>query len=348
MTEPATSRGRPGEAAALPPDPAQAVRRGAARRSPVRRRPGGLRVHRPPGRGDPRPRRPGRDRRRRRQHLPRPGRLGARDGPRDRRLHRHARHGHERPGAPGRPRAGRRADPGHDRDRDERGRRAVHPAPRHPPPREGPRRDLRGRHRQPVLHDRHRGRPARRRDQRRGPAQGDQGRRRLRQGPDGAPRCAALRSPRVRRPAPRPAQGPRRDGREPVHGERPADRRVRPQSARQHHAGRRRRAGRDPHLGRLEAPPEVRQHEHRDHRRRRPQDGPRGRGHGARLPGHPHRPRLDRRSSSASTSTTTARRRRSTSWPGSASRSRTRSSSSRGTGASSARSRRRSPRATSG
>ena len=33
------------------------------------------------------------------------------------------------------------------------------------------------------------------------------------------------------------------------------------------------------------------QHEHRDHRRRRSQDGPCGRGHGTRLPGHPDRPR---------------------------------------------------------
>ena len=44
------------------------------------------------------------------------------------------------------------------RHRDARGGRAVHPPPRHPPPREGPRRDLRRRHRQPVLHHRHRGR----------------------------------------------------------------------------------------------------------------------------------------------------------------------------------------------
>ena len=40
--------------------------------------------------------------------------------------------------------------------------------------------DLRRRHRQPVLHDRHGGGPARRRDRRRGAAQGHQGRRRLR------------------------------------------------------------------------------------------------------------------------------------------------------------------------
>ena len=37
-----------------------------------------------------------------------------------------------------------------------------------------------GRHRQPVLHDRHGRRPSRRRDRRRGPPEGDQGRRRLR------------------------------------------------------------------------------------------------------------------------------------------------------------------------
>ncbi len=62
-----------------------------------------------------------------------------------------------------------------------------------PPPREGPRHALRGGHRQSVLHDRHGGRPARRRDRRRGPAQGDQGRRRLRHRPDDAPGRAALR-----------------------------------------------------------------------------------------------------------------------------------------------------------
>ena len=73
------------------------------------------------------------------------------------------------------------------RDRHERGRRAVHPPPRRPPPREGPRRDLRGRDRQPVLHDRHRGGAARGRDRRRGPPQGDEGRRRLRRGSDDEP-----------------------------------------------------------------------------------------------------------------------------------------------------------------
>ena len=39
---------------------------------------------------------------------------------------------------------------------------------------------------------------------------------------------------RLHGPPPRPAQGPRRDRREPVHGERPADRRVRHEPARQH------------------------------------------------------------------------------------------------------------------
>ncbi len=73
-----------------------------------------LHVHRAPGRRDPRPRRPDRHRGRRRQHLPRPGRVGSGHGPGDRRLHRHARDRHERPGPPGRPRAGRRPDPGHD------------------------------------------------------------------------------------------------------------------------------------------------------------------------------------------------------------------------------------------
>ena len=73
----------------------------------------------------------------------------------------------------------------------QRARRAVHPPPRHAPPREGPRRHLRRRHRQPVLHDRHRRGAARDGDRRRGAAQGHQGRRRLRQGSDEAPRRAA-------------------------------------------------------------------------------------------------------------------------------------------------------------
>ena len=54
---------------------------------------------------------------------------------------------------------------------------------------------------------------------------------------------------RLRRPAPRPAQGPRRHGGQPVHGERPADHRLRPQQARQHPARRDRRARRHADLG---------------------------------------------------------------------------------------------------
>ena len=97
----------------LPPDPAQAVRRGAPRRPPVRRRPGVLRVHR---------------RARSREVHALGVQVGIvvgggnifrglaasaqRHGPRDRRLHRHAGDGHERPRPPGRPRAGRRARPG--------------------------------------------------------------------------------------------------------------------------------------------------------------------------------------------------------------------------------------------
>ena len=62
-------------------------------------------------------------------------------------------------------------------DHDLRGRRALHPPPRDAPPREGPRRDLRRRHRQPVLHHRHRRRAARARDPRRGDPDGQERRR---------------------------------------------------------------------------------------------------------------------------------------------------------------------------
>ena len=62
----------------LPADPAQAVGRGAPRRPPVRRRSGVLHVRGRPGRHRPSTRGPGRHRRRRRQHLPRPRGGGAR------------------------------------------------------------------------------------------------------------------------------------------------------------------------------------------------------------------------------------------------------------------------------
>ena len=64
--------------------------------------------------------------------------------------------------APGRAGEARRPHARAVRDHDPGGRRALHPPPRDAPPREGPRRDLRRRHRQPVLHLRHRGRAARR------------------------------------------------------------------------------------------------------------------------------------------------------------------------------------------
>ena len=93
-------------------------------------------------------------------------------------------------------------------------------------------------------------------------------------------------------------------------------------AARQHRAGRPRRARRhaDLRAARRSAPDEQ-----RDPRRRGAQDGARRRGHGARLPGHPHRPRVDGPRRAPPRSTTTAPRRRSTSSPASASPSRTRS-----------------------
>ena len=59
-------------------------------------------------------------------------------------------------------------------DHDLRGRRALHPPARDAPPREGPHRDLRRRHRQPVLHHRHRRRAARAGDPRRGDPDGQE------------------------------------------------------------------------------------------------------------------------------------------------------------------------------
>ena len=59
-------------------------------------------------------------------------------------------------------------------DHDRRGRRALHPPARDAPPGEGPGRDLRGRHRQPVLHHRHRRGAAGGRDPRRGDPDGQE------------------------------------------------------------------------------------------------------------------------------------------------------------------------------
>ena len=91
----------------------------------------------------------------------------------------------------GRARAGGRLHARALRDRDARGGRAVHPPPRHPPPGEGPRRDLRRRHRQPLLLHRHRRRAARDGDQGRDHPEGHQGRRHLRRRPRQEPRRAA-------------------------------------------------------------------------------------------------------------------------------------------------------------
>ena len=124
----------------------------------------------------------------------------------------------------------------------------------------------------------------------------------------------------------------------PLHGERPADRRVRSQQARQHHQGGGRRAGRYPDLRRRGRPRRYAD-EQRDDLVRRTQDGPGRRGHGARLPGVPDRPGIDALVERPCRLLRHARR-RSTSSPGSASRRPTRSSSSRGTAASSGRSRR--------
>ena len=96
-------------------------------------------------------------RHRRRQHLSRRGRRLGRHGPRHRRLHGHARHRDERAGA------GRHDAPGgHDRARDvghrhRAGGRALRAAEGAAVPRGGQGRGLRRRHRQPVLHHRHRG-----------------------------------------------------------------------------------------------------------------------------------------------------------------------------------------------
>ena len=103
-------------------------------------------------------------RRRRRQHLARQGPRRGRHGPRDRRLHGHARDGDQRARAAGRARTDGRALARSDGDRDAPDRRTVHPPPRDPSPGKRPRRDLCGRHRQPVLHDRHDGGAARGRD----------------------------------------------------------------------------------------------------------------------------------------------------------------------------------------
>ena len=189
-----------------------------------------------------------RDRRRRRQHLPRHGRLGGRHGPGDGGLRGHARDGPERARAAGRARARRRRHASALGARGVRGGGALHPPPRDAAPREGPGRHLRGRHRQPVLHDRHRGGAARARDRRRS-------------APDGQERHEGrLRRRSAHRPdrdLPAGADPPRgdraraaRDGHDralALHGERAADPRLRARGG-QHPPRRHRRAGRNDHL----------------------------------------------------------------------------------------------------
>ena len=117
---------------------------------------------------------------RRRQHLAGHHRGRGRHGPGHLGHHGDAGHGHQRPGPPGRARAPRPAHPGALRRADGRGGRALHPAPGHPPPREGPGGGVRRRHGQPLLHHRHLGRPAGRRDRGRAAVQGHPRRRRRR------------------------------------------------------------------------------------------------------------------------------------------------------------------------
>ena len=133
-----------------------------------------------------------------------------------------------------------------DRDRDARGRRAVHPPPRHPPPRErAASSSSRAGTGNPYFTHRHRRRAAR---------DGDQGRRH----PEGAPRSTASTPPtrcstRPRRSFDRISylqvleqglQGDGRHGHLALHGQQAADRRLQPADAGQHPARDHGRAGR--------------------------------------------------------------------------------------------------------
>ncbi len=180
--------------AGVPAGPAQAVGRSADGQRQLRHRARDDRPHRRGGRRSGSPGGPGCDRHRRRQHLSRcrAGRRG--DGPRNGRLHGHARDADERARAAGRVAARRRRIAGAVGAADRPGRRAVHPRPRVAPSRGAQGRHLRGRHRQPVLHDRHGRGAARPRDGRRHRAEGDEGRRRVHVRPaQGRPRRAGIR-----------------------------------------------------------------------------------------------------------------------------------------------------------
>ncbi len=92
----------------------------------------------------------------------------------------------------------------------QRRRRTLHPPPRHPPSRERPHRPVRRRHLQSILLHRLGRRPPRSRNRRWHPRQGDQRRRRLRQGSTQVRRRRSLPASHLRR-GPRPQ--PRRHGR---------------------------------------------------------------------------------------------------------------------------------------
>ena len=113
-------------------------------------------------------------------------------------------------------------------DRRQGGRRALHPPPRDAPPREGPGRDLRRRHRQPVLHHRHGGGAAGAGDPRRGDPDGqERGRGRLRRRPGDDPGRQV--HPRDHATARRSSAGLQGDGLDralALHGQRPADLRL--------------------------------------------------------------------------------------------------------------------------
>ena len=183
---------------------------------------------------------------RRRQPLPRrqghqgrhrPG-LGRPDG--------HAGHGHQRHRPAGGPGQGRGRHPPRLGHRDQVRGRAVHPPAGHPAHGEGPDHHLLGRHRQPLLHDRHGGRPAGPRDRGRHHLQGDQGRRRLLVRPGDRQGGQEVQDhPLHRRPQEEP-QGHGRHGHLALQRQRHAHPRLRPGQGRQHQAGRPGRGHRHP------------------------------------------------------------------------------------------------------
>ena len=122
-------------------------------------------------------------------------------GPRHRRSHGHAGDGDQFARAAGRAGTDGPAYARDERHRDASGRRALHPPPRHPASGKRPHRDLRGGHFQSLFFHRHRGHPARARDQSSGHRQSHQGRRRLRQRSDEARRCRDVPRHRLYRSA---------------------------------------------------------------------------------------------------------------------------------------------------